>query len=550
MKPKLLTTILCMCMCAVLLTVVLAMPERVEAQEMGEGPGGYNVSRAYDVVKVAQYANNAMVNDVEFEYVENSNANIADAPTDETLTIKIGYGLIITNDDSVRGDTTGSFMLMCKNADTEDDYDPCDTSDPMNPSATFSNKDGNGIITITIGSSSISFKVAGVRVDASDLDLGDEIMVSVTSTTDATSVPLGGSSSGSSISGVVGVVSAGLKVTAEKDADLACSEATAMPSITVAEGFSMAWGPAQMMGEGEGEGIDMQTASITIMLDHLPDGAKVEWPETVKSMVDVGSGGVENLKANGMLTMNSAESSSNGKVVVYDYEMKDTYGEGAAEMMFDEAARSFKIMPSKLTFMSDASVDISAMLYPMARRGTDGEKLDLDSTLSFEAMMQMPDKGMGEGWLVISECVTYLLYPFITCGATPGWSTGISVANTTADGNIFGEFDMTEEQMGAVVMYGFPSGQAMTAEGEMVMPVVSMLSDNLMAGDTMTFDCGNTMMAGMEGYAIIKASFQHARGMAFVLGNFADGAGVDVSHGYMAEVIEDPSMRTDVLHDH
>ena len=54
-------------------------------------------------------------------------------------------------------------------------------------------------------------------------------------------------------------------------------------------------------------------------------------------------------------------------------------------------------------------------------------------------------------------------------------------------------------------------------------------------------------MAGMEGYAIIRAGFQHARGMAFVLGNFADGAGVDVSHGYMAEVITDPATRTEKI---
>lgn len=29
-----------------------------------------------------------------------------------------------------------------------------------------------------------------------------------------------------------------------------------------------------------------------------------------------------------------------------------------------------------------------------------------------------------------------------------------------------------------------------------------------------------------------------------VLGNFADGTGVDVSHGYMAEVITDPATRS------
>ena len=124
---------------------------------------------------------------------------------------------------------------------------------------------------------------------------------------------------------------------------------------------------------------------------------------------------------------------------------------------------------------------------------------------------------------MLSECVTYLLYPFVTCGATDGWDTGISVSNTTADGNIFGAFDEPNEQNGAVVMYGFPklSAEAKTDGRSNRSDTVAA---TLMAGDTITFQCSNTTMAGMEGYAIIKASFQHARGMAFVVGDFADGA--------------------------
>ena len=157
------------------------------------------------------------------------------------------------------------------------------------------------------------------------------------------------------------------------------------------------------------------------------------------------------------------------------------------------AARSFEIKPDKTTFTGDASVNIAAMFFPMARRGTDGQKLNLDSELSFEHALVAPEKGNGDNWLVISDCVTYLLYPFVTCGATDGWDTGISVSNTTADSNIFGAFDATTEQNGAVVMYGFPK---LTAEAPMVDPIVQMVAANLMAGDTITFQCSNTTMAG------------------------------------------------------
>lgn len=553
MFSKLRTTI--PCMCAVLLLAVLAMPQLAEAQ-------GYNVQRSADVMNVTQYANNALVNNLTFKRTaKNGEPDIADAESTETLTIKIGYGLLITNDDSAREDDTASFTLWCDNdgngmgADTngfEGDCQADGQTDGANPSATISNKDGSGVITITIGSEAQSFVVAGVRVDASALAVDAEIMASVTSSTDAGQVNLGGSSSGGSVSGVVGKVAAGLKVTAATASSLACST-TEKPSITVAEGFADAWGPTNL--EADTGMMDNQTASIKVVLDNFPDGATIEWPEKVSSYEDD-----DKKIMNGTLMLDEAESSSNGKIAVYTYEKaemcsntgkpdnEDTDKVDESMGACKSKARSFMIVPSKVKdFTGDAALDISAMLFPMARRGTDGEKLALESELSFEHPMQAPEDGKGEGWLVISECVTYLLYPFVTCGASAGWSTGITVSNTTADGNIFGAFDETTEQSGSVVMYGFPQGQGAPAEGEMVEPVVSTLSTNLMAGDTVTEDCGDTTMAGMQGYAIIRAGFQHARGMAFVMGNFADGAGIDVTHGYMAEVIDDPQTRSDAI---
>ena len=151
---------------------------------------------------------------------------------------------------------------------------------------------------------------------------------------------------------------------------------------------------------------------------------------------------------------------------------------------------------------------------------------------------------MGMEWAVVSDCVTYLLYPFITCGYTEGWTTGISVSNTSRDEGVFGAFDKTDPQSGAVILYGFPRNGG---GEEMPDVIMKMVSEDLVAGDTVSFSCDEGETAGMEGYAIIKADFQHARGMAFVLGNFEDGGAYDVSHGYTAEVIDDPLTRTDVL---
>ena len=60
-------------------------------------------------------------------------------------------------------------------------------------------------------------------------------------------------------------------------------------------------------------------------------------------------------------------------------------------------------------------------------------------------------------------------------------------------------------------------------------PVMTMLSPNLASGDTISRPCPmNLVEGGWEGYAIVKAGFRHAHGMAFVMGDL-DGGGLDVA---------------------
>ena len=178
---------------------------------------------------------------------------------------------------------------------------------------------------------------------------------------------------------------------------------------------------------------------------------------------------------------------------------------------------------------------VSVRLWPEADRDSEGDKTDLATQLSY----QHPLMSVDDNWLNVSECVTYLLYPFVTCQSTPEWTTGISVSNTTLDevggASIFGAFDNVEPQSGPVTFYGFPKGGRA--------PVASVIASNLEAGETVTFTCSDSVMAGMEGYAIIRAGFQQARGMGFVMGMFEGGSRVDVTHGYTAEVIENPDFR-------
>ena len=98
------------------------------------------------------------------------------------------------------------------------------------------------------------------------------------------------------------MVAPGLKVTATKDADLACSAEAPAPSITVAEGFTGAWSPGPFAAITY-----IQHPSVKIVLDNLPDDAKVEWPASVNSTINVApSGEDEDLQVNGTLTLDAA----------------------------------------------------------------------------------------------------------------------------------------------------------------------------------------------------------------------------------------------------
>ena len=499
---------------------------------------GYNVETKSPLTKVVYGGNNQEMPRLDFVYAATGDRSI-DILTEGKITISYS-GLRITNGAGT-GDGT-ELSLECGDTFAT----TCDPTGTADPSAVIKNdKDGKGTVVVTLGDTHVTFRVEMVRTDVSSLSVGDKVMASITSADTPDSVPLGGSGQTGSVSGEIAEVANGLKVTATTVTGLSCKSQDLTPTITIAEGFSGAW--RDELGTGA---TPHPKPWIKVAVKNLPVGDEIAWgedPYEATADIDTNDDGTIDENEEGQIVGTltainvSGVTKSDGSVIVFSYSIPD-----ATNTYTD--VRSFELTPT-LKIANDASLDIHTILVPHAMRNADGNKNieDLMTNLSFDAPAEYPEEGNGMGWVVVGDCVTYLLYPFVTCGATPGWSTGVSVSNTSADGDVFGAFDDANEQSGSVMLYGFPRGQAAPAEGEMVEPVMSVISPDLMAGDTITFDCSTTALAGMEGYAIIKAGFQHARGMAFVLGNFADGAGVDVSHGYMAEVIDDPTERTDDL---
>ena len=518
------------------LLAVLAMPQSAEAQ------AGWSVHRAEPVNPLIFGGNNQQVSRVTFiPETDENDAVITKRSTGDT-TVTVTYGdLMITNatrasDPGLTTEgVTDNFNIYCSIDFTAAGsiFNACRNENQ--PRATIANDDdGKGSVAITIPDGyTHEFRLAYVRLDVSGLANGADVPISIKSDADAdaTTIPLDGGTGSGAVSGVVGKIAMGLKVTADPKAGLACG-ADVFPTVTVAEGFEGAW--AQEFATDDPEQPATNVVQVKIAVEGFPDGGKIEWPSSVNATADTDSDDATDPVTIGTLTLVTDDSKANGQAVVY------SYAPDAANDPENTFVRSFGIKPTKIEITGDQTLSLTAMLYPMADMDARGNKTDLSSVLSFDVDPVAPEEGKGDEWLVLSQCVTYLLYPFVTCGATPSWSTAISVSNTSRDAGVFGAFDETTDQSGGVVLYGFPRGAG--AE-----PVMGMLSSELAAGDTLTLSCDQSVMAGMEGYAIIKANFQHARGMAFIMGNFADGAGVDVTHGYMAEVISNPADRSEVI---
>ena len=184
--------------------------------------------------------------------------------------------------------------------------------------------------------------------------------------------------------------------------------------------------------------------------------------------------------------------------------------------------------------------DVWAQLWPEKDDDTDTAKL------SYATPVETKDEGY---FVNVTECVTYLLFPFLTCGAQADWTTGIAIANTSLDDDVFPVNAGAAPQGGSIMIHAYPKSTAAekaatghNSSPEMLTdPISATLSGNLAAGDTVAMTCNtHPMLAGFEGYAIVRAGFRHAHGMAFVLGNFMDGAAIDVAHGYVALVVPDP----------
>ena len=487
---------------------------------------GYGVSRSIETV--VQHGKNQMVGQIELNY----DASGGDIDAGADITITFG-GLPITAAGTATCETGG---LSCT-------------------AATFKNDEDTGAGTLTIETTRTGdnpagsmINLTGTRVDVSSLDAGDEIIATISTTAPTGLIPISQSRRGT-VSAAVAVVKAGLVVEIDAASRLICNldatyDADGNPQttednmtpvggvamITVSEGFDDAWET------------DLGGTVITIATLNLPDGVELRWPSPV-TFIDPADDGVD-IWATLTLTGDSLEEAmigeestedNNGSMVTYAYTQQQPSDSNG---VMDSFAIPITVTTAGVETGAGGIADIWAILSPVADDDT-----NLVTTLAYvKDAVTDPESDEGD-FLNVAECVTYLLFPYITCGAHADWDTGIAIANTTMDEGIFGLSAGATAQRGSVIMYAFPTGDKTehnaTAMGYTGEPTMAMLSGGLAAGDSLAMTCSsNEMLAGMQGYAIVKAGFRHAHGMAFVT-NSASGA-VDAVHGYVALVIPDP----------
>jgi hypothetical protein len=135
-------------------------------------------------------------------------------------------------------------------------------------------------------------------------------------------------------------------------------------------------------------------------------------------------------------------------------------------------------------------------------------------------------------YATIIRCNCFLLFTYVTKDSF--WNTGIVVANTTGDAEVFGTAG-APKQLGPITFYfydktaGYVGASVTTATYGPGTSFVGLLSQIL-----------PSTVTSFSGYVIAKAQFQFCHGYAFI----ADSTFANIAQGYLANVIPDPAIKS------
>jgi hypothetical protein len=132
----------------------------------------------------------------------------------------------------------------------------------------------------------------------------------------------------------------------------------------------------------------------------------------------------------------------------------------------------------------------------------------------------------------VVRCDCYLLFTYVTAAA--GWNTGIVIANTTGDTAVFGTSE-APDQLGKITFYFYDATAGYVGS--------TTTASDVLSGNSFIDLASNLLPTGVtsfSGYIMARAEFQFCHGFAFI----ADEAFGSIAHGYIANVIPDPAIKT------
>jgi hypothetical protein len=137
----------------------------------------------------------------------------------------------------------------------------------------------------------------------------------------------------------------------------------------------------------------------------------------------------------------------------------------------------------------------------------------------------------------VIRCNCFLLFTYVT--SDTAFDTGIALANTTGDTEVFGKTAEAPDQIGKITFFFYDKAKGYVGS--------YTNSSDILAGQSfvnvlsaMLPGVTPTPLTSFSGYVIAQAQFQFCHALAFI----ADTKFGSIAHGYIANVIPDPAIKT------
>jgi hypothetical protein len=280
-------------------------------------------------------------------------------------------------------------------------------------------------------------------------------------------------------------------------------------------------------------GAPTNSTQIRVVLNSIPASiSSVTWPATSSIF-----GTVPNQS---WLELTGSQSFSGG-VAEATYLFRTQSQTGMSDINLETYTLSPQLNVSATNQTDTGTVLAAAALYPFAGTagGCDAPLTSNFSQPKFATLYQSSNNVTSTSktsttfdlYATIIRCNCFLLYTYVTKDAF--WNTGMVVANTTGDAEVFGTAG-APKQLGPITFYfydktaGYVGATTTTSTYGPGTSFVGLLSQIL-----------PSTVTSFSGYVIAKAQFQFCHGYAFI----ADSTFANIAQGYLANVIPDPAIK-------